>query len=307
MGFFSKKTYVCKKCGKEFQTRKTLWGDIVCDSCLVKEYELKSKLRDKIGGYEKYHNSVFYRDYAVAELQKIEEHRDKLLAKFKNDNGITIDELYIASGNYKKLSDREAADIMNRSLDSQVRLHYGAATNGRFFCPTSYDGMIVDAEDVFAVGYTTNPDILLDKQELIMCAVFTKDPYVPVFTIAFVADKEMFGFAKSKKGRENVEIFFNINCLNLEYPVCDIKQLKKLVKQEGIVKGNVDIKFMLENIDNAINGSGIFAKQHMDAGMPGTTKVMLEQNGYVTDEDVARILQFDKKSQRNFWTQYMHL
>ena len=71
MVFFSKKTYVCKKCGKEFQTRKTLWGDIVCDSCLVKEYELKSKLRDKIGGYEKYHNSVFYRDYAVAELQKM--------------------------------------------------------------------------------------------------------------------------------------------------------------------------------------------------------------------------------------------
>ena len=42
MGLFSKKTYICEKCGKEFQKRINLNGNF-CDECFAKEMKEKEE------------------------------------------------------------------------------------------------------------------------------------------------------------------------------------------------------------------------------------------------------------------------
>lgn len=306
MGFFSKKTYVCEKCGKEFQTRKTIKDEVVCDRCWFEEYEAKETIKERIGGYEQYYEDVFYKQYSLEELKQIEEHRDKLLEKFKNTNGITRDELYAASMNYKKLTDGQATEIVRRILDTQIPLHVGAAGGISFFCPTNYRGMIVDADDVFAVAYTTNSAVHIESSEVITCAVFTNDPYVPVFTMTYVEERGLFEIGKSKKGREAVELLFKATCRNLQYPVCDIKQLKNQIKQEGIVRGKVDSNFMLEQMDKAYYGMDIFSKKYLTDILNGTSKAMLEEIGYMTTDDIEMILEMDKMFQRNFWNKHIN-
>lgn len=90
-------------------------------------------------------------------------------------------------------------------------------------------------------------------------------------------------------------------CPNLTYPVGEIKQLKKQIKQDAAVKGNIDIKFMLDQISSASVSSGIFDTKKMHSDLyPGSIK-MLDRIGYIPEEDVNVILRMDKMFNRNYW------
>ena len=114
MGIFSKKTYLCEKCGKEFQKRINLNGN-VCDDCRKQEENVLHELIRLVGGYIDYYNDVFSDTYTLEEMKKIAAHREGLIAKFQNSGGIKKTELMIASENYKNLTDAEAADILIRN------------------------------------------------------------------------------------------------------------------------------------------------------------------------------------------------
>lgn len=91
---------------------------------------------------------------------------------------------------------------------------------------------------------------------------------------------------KSKKGIASVNALFEAMCPNLIYPVGDIKQLKKQIKQDGAVKGNIDKKFMMDQISSASVSSGIFDTKKMHSDLyPGSTK-MLDRIGYIPEENV---------------------
>lgn len=301
MGLFSKKTYVCEKCGKEFETRKKLSANIICDDCFDKELNEREELEDAVSGYVAYYDEVFYKSYSLNELKKIIAHRDNLLAKFKNDSGISRAELERASENYKNLTDDQAAEVLKKMATSTIIATRGAAYSGTFFCPTEYEGMIVDAGDVFAVGYTTDINYESDIKEAILCVAFTNDPYVPVFPMVYVGKKGLFEFKKSKKGREGVEALFESMCPNLKYPVCELRKLKKQIKQEGEVNGKVDSKFMLEQMDDAINCSGFFDTEKMGNKLISGSAAMLDSIGYIQDIEQDDILKMDKMFNRNYW------
>lgn len=300
MGLFSKKTYVCEKCGKEFQKRINLNGKL-CDDCCSEEYKAQKELKKQISGYCKYASDELFKQYTSEEMQAIVEHRNALLQKFKFDAGISIAELTEASNNYRKLTDEQAADILTRVAGSTVSGTLGSVYSDSFFVPTHYDGMIVDAEDVFAVGYTTDYRLEGGKSEVILCACFTNDPYVPVFPMIYLGKKGFFEISKSRRGRESVEENFTYLCPNLTYPVQDLKKLKKQIKSDGTVKGSIEQKKMLDFIASAASGIGIFNSKKMSSHLLYESAAMLDSIGYIQEDQINQILKMDKLLNRTYW------
>ena len=138
-------------------------------------------------------------DYTEEQLDQIAEHRLHILEKYRQTQGITRAELMNASDNYKKLTDDQAAEVLVRIANSTISSTMGAAYTGNFFVPTAFEKTIVDAEDVFAVGYTNDYKLQVDGQEVILCAVFTNDPYIPVFPMIYIGKLGFFEIMKSKK------------------------------------------------------------------------------------------------------------
>lgn len=300
MGILSKKDYVCEKCGRTFQKRINLNGNI-CDECYNNDYQARKSLEGEISGYIDYARNVLFKTYNADEMSQIISHKNYRLNKFSNPNGINAAMLTDAGNNYKKLSNEQAAEIVWRIGNSNISSTMGAVYSGTFFVPTGYDEIIVDAADVFAVGYTSDYKLKIEDGEAILCAVFTNDPYVPVFPMLYVGKKGMFEMVKSKKGRESVGALFESMCPNLTYPVGDIKNLKKQIKQEGIVRGNVDMQLILTQISNASASAGIFDTKKMYSNLSISSLLMLDRLGYVQDEQVNNLLHLDKMFNRKFW------
>lgn len=304
MGIFSKKTYVCEQCGKEFQKRINLNGNL-CDQCINFEMNMKRELREAINGYCEYSEDVLRKSYTLDEMRNIIEHRNELLEKFRHDNGISKKELMDVSENYKKLTDEQAKEVLIRVFRTTAKATMGAVYTDRFFCPTYYDRMIVDAADVFAVGFTSDHKIQDGSKEVILCSIFTNDPYVPVFPMVYVGEIGLFEISKSKKGRESVAALFESMCPNLTYPVGDIKQLKKQIKQEGMVRGKLDSKFVLEQISNASVSVGLFDTTKMSSYISSATSNLLDSIGYIHEEQINSILKMEKMFNRNYWNKQL--
>ncbi len=293
---FAKKTIVCERCGKEYQARITL-GAHICDECLVREQHKKENVK----GYVDYANDMLWPSYTEEQLDQIAAHRDQILAKYRMTEGISRAELQEASDNYKKLSDDEAANVLIRMANSSITSTMGAAYTGYFFVPTAYEKTIVDAQDVFAVGFTNDHKLESTSHEIILCAVFTNDPYIPVFPMVYVGKLGFFEIMKSKKGRKGVTDLFEAMCPNLTYPVQDLKKLKKQIKDEGSVKGNIDMKLMLDKISDASMSVGIFDTKKMHSNLYPSSATMLDQFGYIQEEQINQILKMDKMFNRNYW------
>ena len=164
--------------------------------------------------------------------------------------------------------------------------------NEKFIALKSYDGVIVDFKDIFAVFYTS--DSTSDKNtEAILCYLFTNDPYIPVFTLVFYGHIGLFAISKSKKGRAAVKSIFEMICPNLTYPVDDAKVLKRSIKQTNTVKGNLSPEFVLQALK-------IYGKP-FDGNLSEESKKMLSWAGYMEDEDIKKILRLNRLSERSFW------
>ena len=296
MGLFSKKTVVCERCGKEYQVRITR-GTHICDECA----DYLANLENKVFGYVEYAKKMSWNPYSEDELMKIEKHRDAILEKYRMTGGISREELMDASDNYKSLTDDEAADVLMRMANSSVATTMGAAYTGNFFVPTEFEKTVVDAKDVFAVGYTS--DFLFEGKysESILCAVFTNDPYMPVFPMIYLGKLGIFEIFKSKKGRKGVDSLFEGICPNLTYPVQDIRKLKKQIKADGSVKGNIDQKFMLDRISDTISCKGIFDTQNIYSNLYASSASMIDAYGYIQDAQAMDILKMDKMFNRRYW------
>lgn len=293
---FAKKTIVCERCGKEYQARITI-GEHLCDECLLREQEK----RENVKGYVDYASDMLLPEYTEEQLDQIAAHRDQILEKYRMTEGISRAELMQASDNYKELTDEEAANILTRMANSSISATVGAAYTGYFFVPTAYEKTIVDAQDVFAVGFTNDYKLEAANSEVILCAIFTNDPYIPVFPMIYVGKLGFFEIMKSKKGRQTVADSFEAMCPNLTYPVQDLDKLKKQIKAEGSVKGNIDMKLMLDKILDASVSSGIFNTKKMHSDLLPASADMLDQYGYIQEAEINEILKMDKMFNRNYW------
>lgn len=295
MGLFSKKTYTCSQCGKEYEARINL-GESLCSNCQQKEKEAKKA----VSGYVEY-GRIIGRNYSGDELEAIAKHRDGILEKYRNMDTITKKELEEAGDNYKKLSENEAIDIYKKALNASVNTTLGALSTSNFYYLTTFNDVVVDTKDVFAVGYTSDLKTSNAYKENILCAVFTNDPYVPVFPVGYSASIGLLSFSlKSKEGRQGVEFIYGSECPNLAYPVTDLKKLKKMIKQDG-TKGNIDVSSMLDYISDARSGSGMFNTKDMSLHIRDASWNKLATYGYIPYEEVSRLLGFDKMFAKSFW------
>lgn len=204
MGLFSKKTYVCEKCGKTYEKRINLNGNL-CEACWKMEQDRRDELKNENKGYN-YYMDVRYKEYSSDEMEEIVKHKNVLLEKFQLTDGISRAELQQASDNYRSLTDEEAVDVLARVARTSMCNTMGAAYTDSFFAPTGYESTIVDAEDVFAVGFTSDYRLKGNNEEVILCAVFTNDPYISVFPMVYLGKRGMFELMspKSAKMLENI-------------------------------------------------------------------------------------------------------
>lgn len=302
MGLFSKKRVVCVNCGKEYEIRIKI-GKYVCAECL----ERIQKKRSEVFGYYQYGIDVLSTDYLEDDYDKIIERRKAIMEKCKNPLQMSLVELKEASDNYKKLSDEEAQDILFRLAQSAAESTMGAVYTKYFFLPLIYKQMIVDCEDVFAVALKSDSVNKQSGAEAIMAIVFTNDPYIPVFPMVFAGKLSYFEMKRSKKGRQAVTDFFEGMCPNLTYPIIELKELKKQIKKEGRINGNISVELMKKLISNAEDQYGIFNTTDLLSEMDIETAIMLDDIGYMLKSHMDKNLQMYKIPQRNYWTKQMNI
>lgn len=296
MGLFSKKTLICERCGKEYEARISI-GAKVCPECQSKENDA----RRVVEGYVDYARTMGMPSYTTEQLEQIAVHRQQIMEKYRMTQGISRDELRNASDNYKKLTDEQAANVLIRMGNSSIATTIGAAYNGGFFALANFEKVVVDTKDVFAVGLTSAYGLSDGQRDAILCVVFTNDPYVPAFPMVYSGKLGFFEIFKSKKGRASVADSFTLMCPNLTYPVQELKKLKKQIKDEGTVKGNIDQKQMLDIISSVSSSSGVFDTKKMSSYLKLGTKEMLDEYGYIQDEEINTIMKMDKMFNRNYW------
>ena len=292
MGLFSKKTVVCSHCGKEYQVRLAL--GTLCDDC----YSEKTKLEKLVKGYADYATTSFD---SIEKIEEIIAHRANILEKYRRTDGISRAELKTASDNYKKLSDEQAADVLLRAANSSVSTTIGAAYTSNFFALTQWEGVVVDADDVFAIAYTTAKKYSMDGAEVILCAFFTNDPYVPVFTMLYTGKLGFFELSKSKKGREALKEQFEAMCPNLTYPVQDLKDLNNQINFAKEIKGNISKQDMRSKIGEVMLGWGVSNEKKMDSVAYPVTAELLDQYGYILDYEIDLILELESLFKGGFW------
>ncbi len=295
MGFLSKKTLICEKCGKEFQARL---ARKLCDECQIKEFDLEQELAD----YLSYSNLYMDRKIEKNEYEIIIEHRNAILEKNRNDRGITIDELKSIAANYNTLTDEEARNAIARARDSEVSDTLGALYTPGFIMPELYKGTVVSTEDVFAVAYHEDNNYLSGTAEILSCVVFTNDPYIAAFSMVFSGklDGGFFSF-KSNSLRTGIETLFTEMCPNLTYPVQELKNLKKQIKTEKSVKGNIDYKKMMKFIEWSEVFLAPFESKKYEGRFSYETIELLNRYGYITHKKVDELLELNKSKQSAFW------
>lgn len=314
MGLFSKKDYICSQCGAKFQSRFSL-SDPLCEECNLKNWEIQKQekklldsLKEPIQGYVDYrkHLDSSLPSYTMEELQAIRIHRDDILKKYtiSEDNRITTEELEEAGRNFKLLTADEALEVAYKYLTARIitELNGVAWANG-LLLPTIYEGMLVETLDVFAACFT-NATGFTDSNEVekLMCALFTNDPYVPVVPMVCYVKKGKHDFLKSKDGRVFMQEMLTKMFDNLMYPVCDAKKLKKIIKEEANIKGNIGKEMMLQQLDSLMLGMGIFSNRRTKyPGVGWMTMNLMHEAGYLMDYEINVALDMEDRVQNQFW------
>ena len=261
MGLFSKETFVCSKCGKEFSARFNSSG--MCKECTEAEIKAVQKEENEkfargmsVDGYSEYAKKVL--NYKEFDEQELIDHRNKIIDK--NKWGDAAVHLNYSAAVDSMQGDHNQIEASNEAKGRPiVKYTTGGYYSPGFFMPEQYDGTIIDADDVFAVCVTQDAGQSSVFNEAIKVVFFTNDPYIPVFWLLFWGKTKLLSLStKSKKGREAIMDHFSEICPNLTYPICDLKELKKMIKADDAVKGNVDKKFILKQLSDAGMSYGFY-------------------------------------------------
>lgn len=294
MGLFSKKVLVCEKCGKQFEARLK---SSLCDECRKKADDIYPEIRSYIDFSYNVSNRI-----PESKYEEVLEHRNRILEKYRNNNGITIDELKIASANYKNLSDQQARDVITRARNSEVNSTLGGLYTTKFIMPTLFEKTIVSMDDVFAVAYTSDSSFYSMNGEAISVDFFTNDPYMSAFSMVFTGESDK-GFFKTKSssGRAAITYLFGSLCPNLKYPIQELKDFQKQLKSDKCVKGNIDYKIMMDLVDRASIYMTPFESKKLP-NYPSDEEIeLINKYGYITHEKVNEILRMDKRKNFDYW------
>ena len=247
--------------------------------------------------------------YTQEQLKEIDEHRKSILEKYRNTNAITRNELAWASNSYKNLNQQQIFDILIRFGESAMRWANGMDFNkeATFFSLTSFPGVIIDYQDVFAIGLVSNVKVNKYKTgtDTVVCVLFTNDPYVPAFPLWYCYDLKFGELISSKQARVDISNAYKGVCPNLTYPIMEVKDLLNIIKREPEVKGNINKQTMEKLLMEANNCSGIFDTEEYDNYMPDEVANLLESYGYIRGKVAEQCIGMESKPIRDFWMFHM--
>ncbi len=297
MGIFSKKTCKCSRCGKEYEARMDFG---LCPDC---ESTLNLK-RDYVEGYLK---CLGEEDASEERMDEIAAHKKAICRKYQLEPGISSRDMIEAATMFKRMSQEQIGYIVNEickryafNLDPDVMTL-------DFLLPEIYPNTIVDFDDVFAVCYDSDK-VVYDAYgrggaERFLCVLYTNDPYLPIVPFALCDTFGGFQF-KSKRGRNFIENQFSIVCKHLTYPVQTIGSLKKQLKMEKTVRGNIGYDKMMESLKDASLGMNQYNAAKMERkGKNGYTQGarIANEMGYFLSSEVDAMLSLDMRGNRKFW------
>ena len=305
MGLFSKKIVTCVKCGKECEEMFAK-QNYLCHECTM----AKIKRETDLIGYIDYTYTMGGKKPTEEQLEQIEQHRIRIMEKYRLPKGITRNELAWAADNHRKLNEQQIADILIRYSLSSMRSAEGIDFTSNFFILTGYQGVVVDVEDIFAIGLISDHrcNKLQRGTDTILCAVFTNDPYIPAFPIRYTFPLRMMQgeLAESKEGRAQITAAYNDFCPNLTYPIVSVQELRDLVAKVENVRGKISKQFMGKLLSEASWLSDIFDMRELTGYISPETIAFFEQYGYLREEIAAQAIGMHNNAIRKFWDMHIN-
>lgn len=313
MGLFDK-TVKCQKCGKSF-TKGLFSGDKLCPDCswaeFVREQEENSIVSQRSGITQYYKDMPKKFRNLPADIDTIIASRDKMFQKYKLANEMNITVLTKTATNVDKMNDEQLSDFSEKLLRSLVLTQNKMSfALDKFVISHLYDGVAVDMDSVFAVAYTKNIFYNASiKEQPYLCSLFTNDPYFPAIGMTFLpVTSKSFLALEASKNKERVGHLQEVipkMFRNLTYPVMDMKDMKKLVKQEGKVRGEMDPDLMLALLDGGLHTPFWSIDSAMSDLMPSGIATSIQKANYLSLEDASRWLNLSDKQTLAFWEPYL--
>lgn len=314
MGLFSKQSQ-CIKCGKPF-TKGFLSSDKLCDDCSFIEFinnqQIAAVESQKVGITQYYKDMPKKFQTMPADIETILQSRNKIFQKYQKDYQMNISLLRDASIKAYEWSDEEKINFTTKILSSVINTQNKMSFMlKRFVISHLYDGVAVDADSVFAIAITKN--IFFDAkitEEPYLCALFTNDPYFPVIGMTFLpTTSRSFLALERTKNKERVghlqEILPKI-FPNLTYPIMSMKDMKKLVKQEDSVRGNMNPALMIALLDKGVSIPFWNIDSLMQDFMPSGISMAIQNYGYISINDVFTWLNLEDPAICEYWKPYFN-
>ena len=212
-------------------------------------------------GYINYRERITTDKYSELVLPKIIEHRDEILNKYARNN---------------------SADNQPGVMKQKINTITGMGFADGLLVPLNYDGVFVDADDIFAVtyrkGYAGN-SVKNKNEEYVLWIIFTNDAYVPMLPMVCI-QKYNFMDRFSKKEKNDFKSTIEKMCHNLKYPVISVEQLQEIIESEYSVRGTVSKAFMLEQLYDSLNQIGFFDPNTISCEFGERTIALLRKYEY---------------------------
>lgn len=260
MGLFSKTEYVCAICGRTYKKSFSLMEENLCNSC-----------KPSVEGYRNYALMV-HGHFATGEMINAAlMHREEIIRKYMRPNPNLWNDLKMIDKQFVNWTQEQKMAFCQELRNSQVKTTIGSTYNAPFFISTQFDGLILDAADVFAVAIGQMGNALFSKSKYYFLC-FTNDPYIPLYPMVF----------DTKDIGPVIDMFLRV-CPNLTYPISDFPVLLATVQHEGMVKGNISVQNMVEYGKMVLGKTDPIIETQVDSGLLPKGEEVLRRMGYRTE------------------------
>lgn len=204
-------------------------------------------------GYIQYKQRISSSKYPKITLENIIGHRNAVLQKYNGSENKYVDRII------------------------------GMGQAEGIFIPVDYDGVIIDADDVFATVYAFDYNLGTKKirsEDYILWILFTNDIYVPVLPMVYIQSVNFFDRLTKQRKNDYVSVIEKC-CHNLKYPICELKYFEELIRLEHTIRGKIDKTFLLEQVYDATHQFGLFDPETITCEIGARTRELLSENGYI--------------------------